>query len=65
MVGFAFEITVSFDGAIVLASRLFQDYTDPIAGRKSCSASETDECVSAVIQFHCLANSKVGRAHSR
>lgn len=65
MIGFAIEVTVSFDGAIVLAGRFFQDYSNPVAGRKGCSASEANHCVSTIIQFHCLADSKVGRAHGR
>jgi len=65
MVGFAVEITVSFDRAIILASRLVQDYSNPVARCKGCSAPEMDNCVSAIIQLHCLANSEVRRAHGR
>jgi hypothetical protein len=52
----AVEVSLSFDRAIIFASRLFQLYADPIARLEVYWADMADDCNSAIVELNYLAS---------
>jgi hypothetical protein len=52
----AVEVSLSFDRAIIFASRLFQLYADPNAWLEMYRADMADDCNSAIVELNYLAS---------
>lgn len=59
----ALKVSLSLYGSIVLASRLFQFYANPVAGLEMHWANMSDDGNAVVVEGNYLANCKVGRVH--
>jgi len=63
MIWLAFEQAFSFDRTIVLASGFLQLNADPVAGREASTASEADQCLTAIVELDCLTDGEVEARH--